>query len=69
LRKAPNHPEGLHLLGVVAYENGRHQRAVQLISRAIAGPGRRMLTLTSATPCGHWGGSMKPPQATELRSR
>jgi tetratricopeptide (TPR) repeat protein len=34
LRKAPNHVEGLHLLGVIAHERGRHQQAVQLISRS-----------------------------------
>ena len=36
LSRAPNHPDALHLLGVVAHERGRHEYAVQLISRALA---------------------------------
>jgi tetratricopeptide (TPR) repeat protein len=32
----PNHVESLHLLGVVAHQNGRHEQAVGFIGRAIA---------------------------------
>ena len=35
LRRAPNHPDALHLLGVIAIERGRHEYAIQLISRAL----------------------------------
>jgi tetratricopeptide (TPR) repeat protein len=31
----PNHPDALHLLGVVAHQLGQHQQAAQLIGRAI----------------------------------
>lgn len=31
----PNHPEALHLIGLVAHQTGRHGIAVQLIDRAI----------------------------------
>jgi tetratricopeptide (TPR) repeat protein len=36
LQKAPDHVDALHLLGVLASERGRHQRAIQLIRRALA---------------------------------
>jgi tetratricopeptide (TPR) repeat protein len=36
LARNPNHPDALHLLGVVAHQLGQHQQAAQLISRAIA---------------------------------
>src|ERR1700676_2402388 len=36
LSQQPNHPDALHMLGVLAYQFGRHQTAVELISRAIA---------------------------------
>jgi Flp pilus assembly protein TadD len=36
LREAPQHPHALHLLGVVAYQNGRPQEAIDLITRALA---------------------------------
>jgi tetratricopeptide (TPR) repeat protein len=36
LARNPNHPDALHLLGVVAHQLGQHQPAAQLISRAIA---------------------------------
>jgi tetratricopeptide (TPR) repeat protein len=32
----PGHADGLHLLGVIAHEEGKHEIAVDLISRAIA---------------------------------
>ncbi len=35
LSRNPNHPDALHLLGVVAHQLGQHQQAAQLISRAI----------------------------------
>jgi predicted O-linked N-acetylglucosamine transferase (SPINDLY family) len=35
----PNHPEALHLLGVIQHQLGRHQRAIELIERAIAAQG------------------------------
>lgn len=35
LGQDPNHPDALHLLGVVAHQTGHHQQAVSLISRAI----------------------------------
>ena len=31
------HPEALHLLGVIAHQVGHNERAVELIQRAIAG--------------------------------
>lgn len=36
LTRNPNHPDALHLLGVVAHQLGQHQQASQLIARAIA---------------------------------
>ena len=36
LAAAPNHPDALHLLGVIAYQVKQWQPAVELISRAIA---------------------------------
>jgi tetratricopeptide (TPR) repeat protein len=38
LRRQPDQPDALRLLGVIASERGRHEYAVQLISRALAGP-------------------------------
>ena len=35
LKAQPNHPAALHLLGVVAYQESDHARAVELISKAI----------------------------------
>jgi len=35
LSRNPNHPDALHLLGVVAHQLGKHEQAAQLISRAI----------------------------------
>src|SRR5262249_3060858 len=32
----PNHVASLHLLGVVAYQNGRHEQAIELIGKVIA---------------------------------
>lgn len=37
LRREPNQPQALHLLGRIAAERGRHEYAVQLILRALAG--------------------------------
>ncbi len=42
LARNPNHPDALHLLGVVLHQLGQHQQAAQLISRA--------LTLRPAAP-------------------
>src|SRR4051794_2213806 len=36
LQSKPDHPDALHLLGVVAFQAGRPEAAVQLIERAIA---------------------------------
>ncbi|HEY7330295.1 MAG TPA: tetratricopeptide repeat protein [Gemmataceae bacterium] len=36
LARNPNHPDALHLLGVVLHQLGQHQQAAQLISRAIS---------------------------------
>ena len=36
LKWNPQHEEALHLLGVLAYQQGRHRRAFELIQRAIA---------------------------------
>jgi len=36
LQHAPNHPVALHWLGVIAYQNGRHDTAVELTGKAIA---------------------------------
>src|SRR6266852_9609769 len=35
LNKAPDNPDALHLLGVIALREGRPERAVQLIGRAV----------------------------------
>jgi tetratricopeptide (TPR) repeat protein len=35
LTKEPNHPDALHLLGVVASQQGDHRRAIEWITRAI----------------------------------
>ena len=35
LRQDPDHPDALHLLGVLAHEGGQHQKAVALIRRAL----------------------------------
>ena len=36
----PRHPDALHLLGVIAYQTGRHEQSHDLISRALkAHPG------------------------------
>ncbi len=35
LARAPEHPEALHLLGVVAHQLGQHRRAAELIGRAV----------------------------------
>jgi tetratricopeptide (TPR) repeat protein len=36
LRRAPEHPDALHLLGVAAHQQGDHARAIELIGRAVA---------------------------------
>ncbi len=36
LKKEPENPDALHLLGVLSYQTGRNQAAVNLINRAIA---------------------------------
>lgn len=36
LVKHPDHPGALHLLGVIAHQRGRHDRALTLIERAVA---------------------------------
>ena len=35
-RRFPDHPDALHLLGVIAHQRGRQERAIQLIERALA---------------------------------
>src|SRR5450759_1919559 len=35
LQVAPNHPDALHMLGVIARQNGKYETAVELISKAI----------------------------------
>jgi tetratricopeptide (TPR) repeat protein/SAM-dependent methyltransferase len=35
LQMAPNHPDALHLLGMIAYQLGKHDIAVELINRAL----------------------------------
>ena len=35
LAAAPGHPDALHLLGVIAFQVGRHEAAVDLIGKAI----------------------------------
>ena len=35
LKVAPDHPDALHLSGLVAHQLGRHPRAIKLISKAI----------------------------------
>ena len=39
LAAAPEHPETLHLLGVLAHQKGRSERALELIAKAIAARG------------------------------
>ena len=36
LQGAPNHPDALHLLGVIAHQTGKNELAVELISKAIS---------------------------------
>ena len=36
LDEVPQHPHALHLLGVLAHQAGRHQEAIDLITRALA---------------------------------
>ena len=36
LRVAPNHPDALHLLGLIAHQTGNNEIAVELISKAIS---------------------------------
>src|SRR3989338_4490231 len=36
LQIQPNHPGALHLLGVIAHQTGKHEIAVEYITRAIA---------------------------------
>ena len=36
LKVLPRHPDALHLLGVIAAQTGQHQRASDLIAKAIA---------------------------------
>ena len=36
LQMQPNHPDALHLLGMIAFQSGQSQRAAELIRRAIA---------------------------------
>ena len=36
LRTEPNHPDALHLLGVVSHQAGKNDRAVDLITKALA---------------------------------
>lgn len=36
LGQRPDHPDALHLLGLLAHQRGRHQEAVELIERALA---------------------------------
>jgi len=36
LQTAPNHPDALHLLGVIAHQKGENQSAVDLITKALA---------------------------------
>ena len=36
LQEAPSYPHALHLLGVLAYQSGRHAEALDLIGRALA---------------------------------
>jgi tetratricopeptide (TPR) repeat protein len=36
LSHEPNHPDALHLLGIVAYQTGRHAAAEELLNRAVA---------------------------------
>lgn len=35
LKAKPNHPDALHLLGVIAHQQGNHNRAIELIKRAL----------------------------------
>lgn len=36
LRTQPDHPDALHLLGVIAHQSGENERAIELINKAIA---------------------------------
>src|SRR5215469_8296685 len=40
LARVPRHPEALHLLGVLHYQRGRHETAIDLIGQAIAAASR-----------------------------
>ena len=37
LATEPSHPGSLHLLGVIRQQQGRHEEALELVGRAIAG--------------------------------
>jgi len=37
LKRDPEHSDSLHLLGIIAHQRGEHEKAVELIGRAIAG--------------------------------
>ena len=51
LAHQPNHADGLHLLGVIAAQNGRHDAAVDLFRKAIAiTPDSRNITTIWARP-------------------
>src|SRR5271168_2951902 len=39
LEESPGEPDALHLLGTLAHQAGRHQEAIDLISRALTAPG------------------------------
>ena len=40
LEVEPNHPDGLHLLGMLAEECGQHEAAIKLLDRAVSVSGR-----------------------------
>ena len=53
LQQDANHPEALHLLGVIAHQVGRHDDAVELIGRAVA------LKPNYAEACGNLGVALR----------
>ena len=51
LRERPNHPEGLHGLGLLAHQAGNHERAVELIGRAAGLSPERVEAVGPCTIC------------------
>ena len=73
LQAEPNHPDALHLLGVIAHQAGRNEIAVELINKAIrVNPGfadsvRKLLELAKAEARALLDGSREEAAPGEMR--